>query len=99
MKGISVSADQITGATGYKINAGKITNQGIELSLSGTPVKTRNFSWNIDMNWSKNWNKLVSLQDDWDPQTPLQTGMGTTIGSHTGPGTVALFFWGDTRTE
>jgi DegV family protein with EDD domain len=25
--------------------------------------------------------------------------VGTTIGSHTGPGTVALFFWGDQRTE
>lgn len=24
--------------------------------------------------------------------------VGTTIGSHTGPGTVALFFWGDMRT-
>lgn len=23
--------------------------------------------------------------------------IGTTIGSHTGPGTVALFFWGDSR--
>ena len=23
--------------------------------------------------------------------------VGTTIGSHTGPGTVALFFWGDER--
>ena len=25
--------------------------------------------------------------------------VGTTIGSHTGPGTVALFFWGDERKE
>ncbi|MCD7724413.1 MAG: DegV family protein [Clostridiales bacterium] len=25
--------------------------------------------------------------------------IGTTIGSHTGPGTVALFFWGDVRTN
>lgn len=25
--------------------------------------------------------------------------VGTTIGSHTGPGTVALFFWGDARTD
>ena len=25
--------------------------------------------------------------------------IGTTIGSHTGPGTVALFFWGSERTE
>ena len=25
--------------------------------------------------------------------------IGTTIGSHTGPGTVALFFWGDKRVD
>ena len=25
--------------------------------------------------------------------------VGTTIGSHTGPGTVALFFWGSERKE
>ena len=25
--------------------------------------------------------------------------VGTTIGSHTGPGTVALFFWGDARKD
>ena len=25
--------------------------------------------------------------------------VGTTIGSHTGPGTVALFFWGKKRTR
>lgn len=78
---ITVSADQITGATGYRINAGKIRNKGIEISLSGEPVRTRDFSWTIDVNWSKNWNKLVSLQDDWDPAQPLQTPMGTTIGN------------------
>jgi fatty acid-binding protein DegV len=25
--------------------------------------------------------------------------IGTTIGSHTGPGTVALFYWGDERVD
>lgn len=29
----------------------------------------------------------------------LINNIGTTIGSHTGPGTVALFFWGEERTE
>ncbi|MBQ7486105.1 MAG: DegV family protein [Clostridia bacterium] len=29
----------------------------------------------------------------------LINSIGTTIGSHTGPGTVALFFWGDTRKD
>ena len=27
----------------------------------------------------------------------LINSIGTTIGSHTGPGTVALFFWGEKR--
>ena len=27
------------------------------------------------------------------------TSIGTTIGSHTGPGTVALFYWGQTRVD
>ena len=30
---------------------------------------------------------------------PLINSVGTVIGSHTGPGTVALFFWGDERVE
>ena len=29
----------------------------------------------------------------------LITSIGTTIGSHTGPGTVALFFWGKKRVD
>lgn len=30
----------------------------------------------------------------------VETGsIGPTIGSHTGPGTVALFFWGSPRTD
>ncbi|MBE5786924.1 MAG: DegV family protein, partial [Clostridiales bacterium] len=29
----------------------------------------------------------------------LINSIGTTIGSHTGPGTVALFFWGDQRVD
>ena len=29
----------------------------------------------------------------------LINNIGTTIGSHTGPGTVALFFWGDRRVD
>jgi fatty acid-binding protein DegV len=29
----------------------------------------------------------------------LLNNIGTTIGSHTGPGTVAVFFWGKTRVD
>lgn len=80
---VSVALDQITGATGMKINAGEIENKGIEIAMGFVPVQTRDFTWSFNVNWSRNYNKLVSLQDDWDPTVPLQTDMGTTIGSRT----------------
>jgi TonB-linked SusC/RagA family outer membrane protein len=51
-------------ATGYNskfLNAGSIENKGIEVSVNGTPVKTNDFSWNINVNWSKNRNKVLEL--------------------------------------
>ncbi|UII24032.1 SusC/RagA family TonB-linked outer membrane protein [Fulvivirga ligni] len=80
---VSVNVDQVTGATGMKINAGEIRNEGIEIAAGFVPVRKKNFEWSFDVNWSKNNNKLVSLQDGWDPEEPLQTDMGTTIGNRT----------------
>lgn len=77
---VSVGVDQIAGATGLTINAGEIRNKGIEISAHFVPVRTRDFEWSFDVNWSKNKNKLVSLQEGRDPNEPLQTDMGTTIG-------------------
>jgi TonB-linked SusC/RagA family outer membrane protein len=51
-------------ATGYNskfLNAGSIENRGVELSAYGTPVKTTDFSWNINVNWSKNDNEVIKL--------------------------------------
>lgn len=45
-----------------RINAGEIRNKGIELSLSGTPVKLANgFTWESSFNFSRNRNEVVSL--------------------------------------
>ena len=54
----------ITPASGYAsrtMNAGKIRNRGIELSIGGSPVKTKDWQWDIDFNIAKNTNKLVEL--------------------------------------
>lgn len=54
-------------ATGYDskwINAGEIQNKGIEITLSGTPLKINDFKWDIDVNWAKNKNEVVSLLTD-----------------------------------
>ncbi|MCF8378694.1 MAG: SusC/RagA family TonB-linked outer membrane protein [Bacteroidales bacterium] len=78
---VSVDMDQITGSTSMNINAGEIQNKGIEIASGFVPVRKNDFEWSFSFTWSKNNNKLVSLQDGWDPEQPLQTDMGTTIGS------------------
>lgn len=70
----SNSKDQILGvptapSIGFNaeiINAGEISNKGVELQLNGTPVKTKNFDWEIGVNWAKNKNLVVSLPDGID---------------------------------
>ncbi|AZA52136.1 SusC/RagA family TonB-linked outer membrane protein [Chryseobacterium sp. G0201] len=57
----------VSSATGYRtflVNAGQINNKGIEVQLNGTPLKSDNFKWDIDVNWSKNENEVVSLYGD-----------------------------------
>lgn len=49
------------GYTGKVFNAGRIDNSGVEVQLGLVPIKTNNFTWNIDANWSKNQNKVVEL--------------------------------------
>jgi len=56
----------VSTSTGYTykiINAGQIQNQGVELMVNATPVKSKKFQWNITLNWAKNWNKVLSLAE------------------------------------
>lgn len=46
------------------VNAGQIDNRGVEVSLYGAPVRTENFSWNANVNWSLNRNEVVELFED-----------------------------------
>ena len=77
---IDVAVDPIIGASEMRINAGEIVNKGVEVALFATPVRTTDFSWDLNFNWAANRTTLVSLQEGWDPEQPLQTNMGTTIG-------------------
>ncbi|NQX42478.1 iron complex outermembrane recepter protein [Pedobacter steynii] len=43
------------------INAGNIQNQGIEILINATPIRTRNFEWNSTVNFARNKNKIISL--------------------------------------
>jgi iron complex outermembrane receptor protein len=42
-------------------NGGTMSNKGIEVSLGATPVKTANFTWSTNLNFSSNKNEIVKL--------------------------------------
>jgi TonB-linked SusC/RagA family outer membrane protein len=54
----------VSAATGFSssyVNAGNIENKGFELSVYATPIKTADFSWNVNANWTKNQSLVLSL--------------------------------------
>lgn len=76
-----------SGATGYLsqyVNFGSIQNNGIELSLNGTPIKTRNFSWDINVNWSKINNKVLSLYNNQQNQVLASYQGGVSVNATVG---------------
>ncbi len=72
-----------TGFTSRFLNAGKMTNQGVELSVNAKVLQTKKFSWNLLANWSLNRNKVVSLASGVD-QLNLGTNLGVTIAAKKG---------------
>ena len=78
---------RVSESTGYLykvINSGEVENKGIELSLFGTPIKAGDFQWNVNLNWTKNRNKVLSLTEG---LTNLQLGSfqgGVTINATVG---------------
>ena len=66
---IDINTAPTSGYSTVKVNAGKIRNRGWEVSLGGTPIKTKNITWEIYANWAHNVNTLIEL----DPNNPELT--------------------------
>jgi TonB-linked SusC/RagA family outer membrane protein len=58
---LPINLSQATGYNTASVNGGQVQNQGVEATVDITPVKTRNFVWQMKVNWSKNINKVLSL--------------------------------------
>jgi TonB-linked SusC/RagA family outer membrane protein len=58
---ITVPIAASSGYTTQTLNAGLITNKGIEILLRGTPVRSKNFSWDVTGTFTRNRNKVVEL--------------------------------------
>jgi TonB-linked SusC/RagA family outer membrane protein len=57
----------VSSATGYAnryINTGDVQNQGWEASAFFVPVKNRNFSWTLNLNFTRNRNEVIDIYTD-----------------------------------
>ena len=62
-----ILAVEVSRASGFRstvVNAGTIANRGLELALNFTPVLTQDLQWDVNLNWAKNVNKVVRLQEE-----------------------------------
>ena len=62
-----IVAAQVSDASGYVntlINSGKSRSSGLELLLTGSPVRSSNFSWDVSFNAAYNKTELLKLLND-----------------------------------
>lgn len=70
---MNIPMNNLSGYESMKINAGNIQNAGIELMLNARPVETKDFSWDTQLNISRNKSKIIEL-------LPGQPGMRYSLG-------------------
>lgn len=63
---INKSLSQSTGYSSQLVNMGMVNNKGVELTLNLIPVKFKDFQWDVDVTFSKNWNKIVRIDGSLD---------------------------------
>lgn len=62
-----ISGVAISNATGYSgttVNSAQIRNRGIELLLDASPVRTKDFSWDLTFNFTRIRNKVLVIHGD-----------------------------------
>ena len=58
---LAVPLSPTSGVATQNRNVGAMTNKGIEITLGGKPVVTKDFSWDLSANFSHNDNKVTEL--------------------------------------
>ena len=62
----TLPVDPATGYNSMVTNFGKVRNTGVELVLNTTPVQTKNVRWDLNFNFARNWNTVLSLPEGLD---------------------------------
>ena len=62
---LSVATSSTTGYRAMRLNAGEISNKGVELMLTGRVIENKSgLSWDVSLNWAKNKSMVNTLYGD-----------------------------------
>ena len=73
---MSVELAPSSGFSSQKINAGEVRNHGYEILISGNAVNSGDFNYDLSLNFSKNINEVISLNEGVDRQVLLEAVTG-----------------------
>jgi iron complex outermembrane receptor protein len=82
---LPLNADQESGISSRTINAGNIQNEGVEILLTASPVKSKDFNWDMTINFTSNQNKIISLYPG-VANYQLQLAFGADVAAYAIPG-------------
>ncbi len=89
---MSLPTPTSSGYTGRVINAGEISNKGIEVQLNAVPIRLKDgFQWNVTVNFSRNISKVVALAPGVDKIVQVAPGEDASIEAHVGQRMGALY--------
>ena len=74
---IPISISKGSGYDSFLTNAGESERDGIEITLTGSPFKTEDFSWDITANFGKNKTTIKSLPGDLTSLEAFDSDTGT----------------------
>lgn len=75
-----IAQPRLSNANGYilsSINSGSVINNGMEISLTGKPIVSENFSWNVTLNLSYNRGTLGTFLEGVGMFYPTDAQFGT----------------------
>jgi TonB-linked SusC/RagA family outer membrane protein len=60
---LKVAVSNASNYSYFMMNAGKIESKGVEATINATPVKKKDFEWNVQLNWSLDRTSVLELID------------------------------------
>ncbi len=88
-----------SGYTSLVQNLGLVSNKGVEIALDVKPVDSKNITWDINYNFSQNWNKVEHLTGSLQKVSIFQIIGGVELDAFPGKSVSGIYSFGPQMTS